>query len=96
MRRRFWRSVLAGAVIGLVEAAGLDRPRRMLRRPLRVVWLDDRDSTDPLDHAGVWFVDPLGDPRPEPTDRRRCAARGLRITRLDPRRLLRSLGGSRS
>lgn len=96
MRRRFWRGVLAGAVIGLVEAAGLDRPRRILRRPLRVVWIDDREPDDPLDGAGVWFMDPVGDPRPAPGDLRRPTAGRLRIARLHPARILRSLGGSRS
>lgn len=81
-RRMLWRTVLAGAVIGLVEAAGLDRGRRARRRRSRAVWLDDREPTDPLARAGVWFLDPIPHPRPEPSDRRRPAGGGLRLARF--------------
>ena len=91
-RRRLWRALVAGAVIGLVEAAGLDRGRRVHRRPLRVVRLDDREPVDLLARAGVWFLDPLGDPRPVPGDLRRPAGRRLGLSALDPRRLLGALG----
>lgn len=78
-RRMLWRTLLAGAVIGLVEAAGLDRGRRARRRRSRAVWLDDREPADPLARAGVWFLDPIPGPRPEPSDLRRPAGGGLRI-----------------
>jgi len=90
--RSLLRSILAGTVIGLVEAAGLDPRRRHLRRPLRVVRLDDTGRTDPLATAGVWFLDPIGDPRPDPTDRRgKLPWRGaLRLTRLPPQGSIRT------
>ena len=72
-KRMLWRTLLAGAVIGLVEAAGLDRGRRARRRRSRAVWLDDREPADPLARAGVWFLDPLIGARPEATDLRRPA-----------------------
>ncbi|HUG41080.1 MAG TPA: hypothetical protein VMM12_11375 [Longimicrobiales bacterium] len=87
-KRRLWRTLLAGAVIGLVEGAGLDRARRGRRRPLRAVWLDDREPADPLARVGVWFLDPLFDPRPAPGDLRRTPGPALRITAFDLRRVL--------
>ena len=86
-KRRLWRTLVAGAVIGLVEAAGLDRRVRTRRRPLRVVWLDDREPADPLARAGVWFIDPLGDPRPAAGDLRRAHGPALRLARLVARPL---------
>jgi hypothetical protein len=75
-----WRSALAGALIGLVEVAGMAAIRPSLRAPLRVVRPSGRQPTDPLARIGVWFLDPLPDPRPAPTDlRRRPAGPGLRL-----------------
>ena len=90
-RRMLWRTLLAGAVIGLVEAAGLDRGRRARRRRSRAVWLDDREPADPLARAGVWFLDPLIGARPEPTDLRRPAGDPLRIAPLRGRAVAGSL-----
>ncbi len=53
-----WRSVLAGAVIGFVEAAGSDRERRILRQPVPVVRYDDRELERPAP-VGLWFLLPL-------------------------------------
>ncbi|MBW3554320.1 MAG: hypothetical protein KY466_12450 [Gemmatimonadetes bacterium] len=92
-RRMLWRTLLAGAVIGLVEAAGLDRGRRVRRRRSRAVWLDDREPADPLARTGVWFLETIGDPRPVPGDLRRPAQRGLRIAPIPRGTLLSSLRG---
>lgn len=81
-KRRIWRGLLASAVIGLIEATGLDRGRRNARRPLRVVWLDDREPADPLARTGVWFLHPLRDPRPAPGDLRRPVDDALRLAPL--------------
>lgn len=80
-KRRFWRMLVAGAVIGLVEAAGLER-RGALRRPLRAVWIDDREPEDPLAGTGVWFLDPLERPAPPSRDLRRPVRGVLRLLRL--------------
>ncbi len=80
--------MLAAAMAGVVEAAGLGAVRPDRRRPLRAVWVDDREPADPLAGTGVWFLDPLGDPRPAPCDVRRPASSPLRLARLEPRRLL--------
>lgn len=58
-----WRSVLAGAVIGFVEAAGTERERRMLARPAAVVRFDHRDAGAGDPPAGLWFLAPLRDIR---------------------------------
>jgi len=71
MKRNVWRSALAGAIIGLVEAAGLAAIRPSPRAPLRMVRPADPLRADPLAGLGVWFMDPLPDPRPGPTDLRR-------------------------
>ncbi len=83
-QRKIWRGMLAAAVAGVVEAAGLGALRPDPRRPLRVVWLDDREPADPLAGTGIWFLDPIGDPRPEPTDLRRPSRPPLRLARLLP------------
>ena len=81
-KRRIWRALVASAVIGLVEAAGLDRRGRIRKRPLRVVWMDDREPADPLARTGVWFLEPVGDPRPEPADLRHPHGGSLRLARF--------------
>lgn len=80
-----WKSVLAGAVIGFVEAAGPAAARRRLHRPLAMIRIDDRRTPDPLRGLGVWFIDPLPNPRPAPTDRRGGGG-PLRLARFLPMR----------
>lgn len=80
-----WKSVVAGVVIGFVEAAGSDAARRRLRRPPPVVWIDRRRAPNPLARLGVRLLDPLPLP-PRSADRRRPIRDGiLRITRIRPR-----------
>ncbi len=80
MKWNVWRSALAGALIGLVEVAGLAAIRPSLRAPLRVVRPADRLPSDPLAGIGVWFLDPLPDPRPRQSDLRRpLLSRGLAV-----------------
>ncbi len=76
MKRNVWRSALAGAIIGLVEAAGLAAIRPSPRAPLRMVRPADPLRTHPLASLGVWFLDPLPNPRPAPTDLRRAVGPG--------------------
>lgn len=87
MKWNLWRSAMAGVIIGLVEAAGLAAVRPAPRAPLRAVRPADRIRTPPLAGLGVWFLDPLPDPRPAPTDQRRGRAGG-RLSILVPRRWL--------
>lgn len=54
-----WRSVLAGAVIGFVEAAGSELERRALREPEAVIRLDDRERDRSAVPPGLWFLSPL-------------------------------------
>lgn len=54
-----WRSVLAGAVIGFIEAAGSERERRVLRNPEPVVRFQAREPDDGRPPVGVWFLAPL-------------------------------------
>jgi hypothetical protein len=82
-----WRSALAGAMIGLIEAAGLAAVRPAPREPLRVVRPAHGIRRHPLAGLGVWFLDPLPDPRPAPTDLRRTPGRGP-LPILVPRRWL--------
>lgn len=93
--RRFWRTLLAGALIGVVEAVAPERQRSLLRRPHRIVWIDDREPEDRLARSGVWFLDPLGDPRPRPGDLRRETGPALRLAAL-PARLIRAFTQDRS
>jgi hypothetical protein len=79
-----WRSAVAGALIGLVEAAGLAAVRPALRRPLGVVRPADRLHLNPLARLGVWFLDPLPDPRPHPSDQR-CRHHTVPISVVVPR-----------
>lgn len=54
-----WRSMLAGAVIGFIEAAGSEGERRLVRGPEPVVRFQTREP----DHAhrphGLWFLAPI-------------------------------------
>ncbi|MFW5946893.1 MAG: hypothetical protein ACOCUW_00260 [Gemmatimonadota bacterium] len=83
-KRSVVRSLVAGALIGFADAAPLDPAR--LRRPLGVVWLDDRDLPDPLAGVPLLVLDPV-----VPTgsaDTRRRVGRALRLGFARPLRLL--------
>ncbi|MFW5952066.1 MAG: hypothetical protein ACOC3J_05990 [Gemmatimonadota bacterium] len=56
-----WRSALAGAVIGFIEAAGTEVQRRALNRPNPVVRYDEREPEGLRPPAGLWFLEPLRD-----------------------------------
>ena len=86
--RNVFRSLVAGALIGFAGAVPMDAAR--LRRPLEVVWRDDRDLPDPLDGVPVTFLDPVPLGRGS-LDTRRSAGRVLRLTLSHPFRLLRRL-----
>lgn len=86
--RSVLRSLLAGAIIGFADAVPMDPGR--LRRPLGVVWLDDRDLPDPLAGVPLMILDPV------PVvcghgDGRRRSGRSLRLTVMQPIRLIRRL-----
>lgn len=86
--RSVFRSLVAGALIGFAEAVPMDAVH--LRRPLEVVWRDDRDLPDPLDGVPVTILDPVplgGRSR----DTRRSVGRTVRLTLSHPFRLLRRL-----
>lgn len=70
MKRNVWRSAIAGALLGLVEATGSAALRLGPRSPLRAVRPAVRFHPNPLARLGVWFLDPLPDPRPCPSDLR--------------------------
>ena len=56
-----WRSLVAGAVIGFVEAAGSEEQRRrLLRTPDAVVRFQGRTPTGEPPR-GLWFLAPLRD-----------------------------------
>jgi hypothetical protein len=80
-----WRSAVAGAMIGVIEAAGLGAVRPAPREPLRMVRPAKRLGVHPLAGLGVWFLDPLPDPRPAPSDLRRPGRSGP-LSILVPRR----------
>ena len=81
------RTLLAGALIGFADAAPMDAAR--LRRPLEVVWRDDRDRRDPLAGVPIMILDPVQVSRE--TGDRRGAAETVRLTLTRPLRLLRRL-----
>jgi hypothetical protein len=54
-----WRSILAGAVIGFIEAAGSERDQRLLRDPQPVVRFQDRVPETGRPPARLWFLEPL-------------------------------------
>lgn len=85
--RSVFRSLVAGALIGFADAAPMDAAR--LRRPLEVVWRDDRDQPDPLTGVPLWFLDPVSPVGSR--DTRRGVGRALRLTLSHPLRLLRRL-----
>lgn len=88
--RNVFRSLVAGALIGFADAAPMNAAR--LRRPLEVVWRDDRDLPDPLDGVPLMFLDPV--PLGQGSrDTRRTVGRALRLTLSHPFRLLRRLRG---
>lgn len=76
---------MAGAMIGLIEAAGLGAVRPAPREPLRMVRPANRLGAHPLAGLGVWFLDPLPHPRPAPSDLRRPRRSGP-LSILVPRR----------
>jgi hypothetical protein len=82
------RSLLAGAIIGFADAVPMDPGR--LRRPLGVVWLDDRDLPDPLAGVPLMILDPVAVGSPC-RDGRRRTGRSLRLTLTRPFRLVRHL-----
>lgn len=57
-----WRSVLVGAVIGFIDAAGSHQERRALRNLEPVIRFDDREP-DAGRPRGLWFLYPLQDIR---------------------------------
>lgn len=83
-----FRSLVAGALIGFADAAPMDPMR--LRRPLGVVWLDDRDLPDPLEGVPLMVLDPVPLGRGS-RDTRHRVGRALRLTLAQPLRLLRKL-----
>lgn len=54
-----WRSMLAGAVIGFIEAAGSENERRALRTPEPVVRFQTREPDEAGRPVGLWFLAPL-------------------------------------
>lgn len=87
-KRSVVKSMVAGALIGFAEAAPMNPVR--LRRPLGVVWLDDRDLPDPLDGVPLMILDPVPLGRDDGGGRRQ-AGRMLRLTLAHPMRLLQRL-----
>ena len=88
-RRSPWKSALAGAVMGFLEAAGSESERRVLSRPLAVIRYEEGESTRARRPGGLWFLDPLPRPRPDPGGRRRVLPE--RITAMAPEWLARRL-----
>lgn len=78
---------MAGALIGFADAVPMDAAR--MRRPLEVVWRDDRDLPDPLDGVPLTILDPV--PLGGSRDERRAVGRTLRLTLSHPFRLLQRL-----
>ncbi|NIY08831.1 MAG: hypothetical protein GWN02_11350 [Gemmatimonadetes bacterium] len=90
-KRSVWRSLIAGALIGVAEATRVD-PAGRHRRPLGIVWLDDRDLPDPMVGIPLLLLDPvrLGDPGDSDVRRRRVG--GVRLSLASPVGLLQRLG----
>lgn len=86
--RNVFRSLLAGAIIGFAEAVPMDPGR--FRRPLDVVWLDDRGLPDPLAGVPLMILDPLPIGS-HSRDRRVRPGRSLRLTMTQPWRLIQRL-----
>lgn len=91
-KRSVWRSVIAGALIGVAEATRMD-PATRYRRPLGIVWLDDRNWPDPTAGIPLLLLDPVPLPDPRRTDVRHRRAGGLRLSLATPGRLLRLFRG---
>jgi hypothetical protein len=92
--RSVWRSVIAGALIGVAEATRLEGGAGP-RRPLGIVWLDDRIRPDPTAGIPLLLLDPVPLPALCDSDVRRRRVRGLKLSLTSPGRLLGLLGGSR-
>jgi hypothetical protein len=90
VRRSPWRSALAGAVIGFLEAAGSESERRALHRPLAVVRFEDREPARATRPVGLWFLEPLARPVPGPGGLR--PRRPMRLRAVSPEWLVRRLG----
>ena len=82
------RSLIAGALIGFADAAPMDATR--LRRPVGVVWRDERDLPDPLEGIPLRILDPVPVPGGV-EDTRHSVGRVVRLTLTQPFRLLRRL-----
>lgn len=54
-----WRSLVAGAVIGFVEAAGSEEQRRRLLRPPDPVVRFQTREPESRRPGGLWFLAPL-------------------------------------
>lgn len=92
-----WKSVLAGAVIGFVEAAGPEEARRRLRDPVAVVRIVRQRRHTLADEIGLWLLDPLPRPAPDRGGIRRRTGALLRLGRFragDPRGLQTPQSGS--
>lgn len=87
-----WKSALAGAVIGFLEAAGSEHEKRAAHRPLAVVRFDERQRDRLARPAGLWFLDPLPRPGGDDGGSRREAGK-LQLDRITPLRLARELAG---
>ena len=85
-----WKSVLAGAVIGFLEAAGSEQERRRAR-PLAVVRYEDRHPDAGGEPPGLWFLEPIPRPVPEVGGQRRESGR-LSLDAITPTALRRVLG----
>ena len=79
--RSMIRSLVAGAILGFADAVPLDTVR--LRRPLEVVWRDERDLPDPLAGVPLTILDPVPVDR-DPGDRRGAMGRALHLTLAGP------------
>ena len=75
------RSLVAGAILGFADAAPMDAAR--LRRPLEVVWRDDRDLPDPLAGVPLTILDPVPVDR-DAGDHRNAMGRALHLTLARP------------
>lgn len=89
-RWKIWRTVLASVLIGFAEGTRMPAHRR-LRRPLGIVWLDDRPAPDPLGDLPVLLLDPVVLERPDASDLRNDVMEPLRLRLPSPLRWVRRL-----